>query len=366
MSIMMKIGEIFEKFYSVSSLPKLHKARQDFISYFITGMIKSRNVHFCEIASHMDTQVGISSNLRRIQKFFAEYKINYRLIAIVLLTLLPRGRKIILGIDRTNWYFGKTDINFLVISAYCRGVGIPIWFELLSDKKRGNSNEKERIALLRQVLKLLEDKQVILCADREFIGQDWVKFLMKSKVHFFIRLRKSTRLLYQDQNLRADEWMTNQKYLAMDNVLVQGFWLSVEICKTSLQGEDELVIILTNTQSKGALQQYKNRWSIEVFFQSIKNRGFKIENTHLTDEKKLRKLMALVAIAFTICLRLGIIYHDTSKKIPMKNHGYKANSFFRYGLDIIRENLRLKHEIDIIIDIIVNAINNNKQYISVL
>jgi hypothetical protein len=46
--------------------------------------------------------------------------------------------------------------------------------------------------------------------------------------------------------------------------------------------------------------------SIEVFFQSIKKRGFDIEATHLTDAIRIRKLFALVAIAFLICFVVGL------------------------------------------------------------
>jgi len=290
--------------------------------------------------------------------FFSEYKLDYRQIAALLVLMLPKGERWHLSIDRTNWQFGGLDINYLVISVSCRGVGVPIWFELLEDKKRGNSSEYDRISLLRQVIKLAGGKKLCLYADREFIGKDWVGFLLENHIKFFIRLRKSTCLLWQGETKRADEWLGDGKYLVMDNVSVQDSWLSVALKKQdkNLKKEEDYLIILTNTEAKGALAAYRDRWSIEatvatVFFQSIKGRGFQIEKTHLQDHDRLRKLMAMCAIAFVMALRVGIIYNDYVKAIKVKNHGYKANSFFRHGLEKIREAIRITDQFDKILEL---------------
>ena len=84
-------------------------------------------------------------------------------------------------------------------------------------------------------------------------------------------------------------------------------------------------------------QLYRKRWSIEVCFQNMKRRGFNLEDTHLQDDEKLKKLVALVSIAYAFCASLGIYYHQKVEKIRKKNHGYKANSFVRKGIDLIQE-----------------------------
>ena len=362
MSIIAKLGKFFDKLYSLTGNRRLHKARQDFIAHFVLGLLQCRDVQFCEVASQMDTKAQNASNLRRIQMFFAEYKLDYRQVAVLLILMLPESRHWHLSIDRTNWQFGDVDINYLTVSASCRGVGIPIWFELLEDKKRGNSSEKDRIALLRKVIKLAGQRELFLYADREFLGKNWVAFLLKNRVRFFIRLRKSTRLLWRGQDSRADEWLSAKGYLAMDNVRVQEAWLSVEMKRLdrAKKGEEDCLIVLTNTQAKGALNAYRERWSIEVFFQSIKGRGFHIERTHLKDYGRLRKLMAMCAISFAVALRLGIIFNDYVKEIKVKKHGYKTNSFFRHGLEKIREAIRLDQQFDKIIELFWLKIKDNE------
>ena len=83
-----------------------------------------------------------------------------------------------------------------------------------------------------------------------------------------------------------------------------------------------------------------------------------MEDTHLNKPERLRKLFALVAIAFAVCLHIGRWSDQYIKSIEIKNHGYKANSFFQYGLECWRRALRtLTHELDIFIEVIAQGLN---------
>jgi len=82
---------------------------------------------------------------------------------------------------------------------------------------------------------------------------------------------------------------------------------------------------------------YGGRWAIECCFSCWKPRGLNIEDTHMTDPDRLKKL---VAMAYLFCIEIGVWADKEVKKIPVKNHGYKANSFFRYGLDMLDGALR--------------------------
>lgn len=365
MSIQTKIGKVFEQVEKISS--PINKARKEFMALFVSGLIKARNVQFSEVASQMESKVSSESNLRRIQYFFSDYKLNYQQIAMLLVLFLPAGDRYMLAIDRTNWEFGEKDINFLVVSVCVKGVGIPIWFELLEDKQGGNSKQTERISLLRQVIKLLQDKHLILCADREFVGDKWVAFLMKNRIEFYLRFKKNTILGWQKQVKRAEEWLKDKQDLLMDNVYIAGHYLSAGLKKISIKTvnhdqavKEELLLVVTNSFAHKALPTYQNRWSIEVFFQSIKKRGFNVEATHLKDADKLRKLFALCSIAFAICWRIGVWFDEQIKKIKLKNHGYKANSFFRKGLDLIRDALRLNVNMETYLTVIEHTLTHNR------
>ena len=101
--------------------------------------------------------VKSESNERRIKRFYNEVEIDYFQIACILLCLLPTRGKLTICIDRTNWEFGDLSINVLAATVYCKGVGVPLFFELL-DNNGGNSNTMQRKCLIRKILRLIPVK----------------------------------------------------------------------------------------------------------------------------------------------------------------------------------------------------------------
>lgn len=91
-----------------------------------------------------------------------------------------------------------------------------------------------------------------------------------------------------------------------------------------------------------------------------------MESTHLKSSEKIKKLLVFVFLAVAICINTGILLHNNKKQIEVKKHGYKANSFFRTGLNAWRRLLKNKVEkelqewIERICKIIKHKINHCK------
>ena len=64
-------------------------ARQKFIAHFVIGLMKRRNVQFCEVAQHLNDAVKPASNETRLQAFFREVDLDYLVLARLLVRLLP-------------------------------------------------------------------------------------------------------------------------------------------------------------------------------------------------------------------------------------------------------------------------------------
>ena len=96
--------------------------------------------------------------------------------------------------------------------------------------------------------------------------------------------------------------------------------------------EDEYLIVASNRDPGQALKRYQKRWGIECLFSALKKRGFDFEQTHLVHLDRIKKLVALLALAFTWAHIVGewITQH---KPLKIKKHGYKEQSIFRAGLD---------------------------------
>ena len=96
--------------------------------------------------------------------------------------------------DRTNWEFGKTTINILMISVIWNGIGIPLIWALLPTA--GNSNTQARTDLLDRLREAIPDMKVAsLMGDREFIGGAWMAYLCKEKIPFVLRLRENQHVV---------------------------------------------------------------------------------------------------------------------------------------------------------------------------
>lgn len=296
-------------------------------------------MHASNIAAHMNTGAKLSSDIRKIERFFQNYMLDYELVAFLIAFCLPKG-KLNLSMDRTEWQFGSKWHNLLVITVNSGKVGIPIWVEVL-DKSRGVSNTKERKKILKKVINLLGLKRIYtFYADREFIGQEWIDYLLKKKIRFFIRLRNNQFIRWKRQKYQISTLIDDhQQSRYLDNIGIYNTFLSIAIRKTK-DGKD-IIAVLTNTKAKGAFKQYRKRWTIEVLFQSFKKRGFDIESSHLKAPERLRKLFMLCALAFVVCYALGYYKHANIKPIRINNHGYFAHSIFRTGLDFFRETIKL-------------------------
>lgn len=315
-----------------------HLSRQKCCLSIILAMIQTRKVQFHELGLVLNDDVKPSSNEDRIQRFFAETEFDEDRLAFLLSLFLTLG-KVDICIDRTEWDFGKLKINLLVLSACCNGIGLPLYVDFL-DNNSGNSNTGERIAVFEKLVSLLgTDRINSICADREFIGEDWFNYLIKSRIKFFIRVPKSYLFTVGGETMKADKLLGQRSQCKIDDVSViniVGLSVGIKKCQDK-KGDPDLLIVLTNSFAYEALRSYKKRWSIEAMFQDFKGQGFNIEETHIPIAERIVKLIYLVAIAYAFCVHLGWCLEKSMGQVQLKNHGYRAKSLFRKGMDQLRQ-----------------------------
>lgn len=76
----------------------------------------------------------------------------------------------------------------------------------------------------------------------------------------------------------------------------------------------EFLIVVSFNRPEQAMVYYKQRWQIETLFRGFKSSGFNIEDTHVTDLKRLEKLFLLTMIAFVWCYKTVTFWIRTLKK----------------------------------------------------
>jgi len=315
-----------------------HGARLNFLAMYFIALFKVKTVNLAEIATALNPKAKIGSNYRRLQRFFAEFELDYDALAKLVVSLIPQtagGYR--LSLDRTNWQFGQFSINLLVLGLVHNGIAFPVYWKFLD--KKGNSNTAERIELMEQFMVTFGLSSIAwLLADREFVGKKWFKFLGQHQIPFRIRIRQNFQVAGKHGDLPV---MALFQHLKVDEELVlprKRLILGQPLYLIGLKLDDEYLLIVTNQQPQTALEDYAQRWNIETLFGILKSRGFRFEEIHLTDGDRINKLLALLTLATLWAFKVGEWLHQ-QEPLKIKKHGRLTKSIFRYGLDFLRATL---------------------------
>jgi len=259
----------------------------------------------------------------------------YEQYARFVMSHLPREGKYYLVMDRTNWKFGKTDINILMLGIIYKKNCFPLYWELL--EKGGGSSTQERKELLQKAINLLgREKIAALLCDREFIGVYWFKYLIDENIEFHIRI--PSQIKYGSILLKHRKTINYLFHFFKENVKIDhpkainilGFMLWV----SGMKSKKDYCVVVSSRDNINSLEKYQQRWTIENMFGAFKTRGFNFEDTHMKDLEKIKKLIVLVSIAYCWCVMIGLWISETIR-IRIMSHGRKQKSIFRCGFDYL-------------------------------
>jgi len=345
----------------------------------IQKVISEKTCCLYKLADSIEGNTKFDSKYKRLLRFFT-IKCSYNfclcsgiLIISLILNFPFNSKDIYLAMDRTNWKIGAFNINPLFLGLILPNkIFIPlIWIPL---EKRGNSNQIERINLLKQFLNLwslqIDDKQMVLLADREFIGDKWLKWLKEKKISFVIRLRENMYFNNLAEILKRDKYQI-EKYIIKKTRKDGSFVIPIEINGEALyyvatenkrqEGVEKFCCFITDrNDTEWTKQAYEQRWNIEVFFKHIKTNGFNLEDMNLKEIDKVRLIISVVSVAYVLCLKEGIIQNEI-KPIKLKkdfktDKTWKSVSLFRLGIRYLKQNFK---ELDFMINNIIQQINKN-------
>ena len=320
----------------------LSPTRQETLAWLALLVMQHGTICLWRLAAYVATKAQTDSVRRRFYRFFQYVQLDGTVAARLVVDLLGlAGKPWTLAMDRTNWDFGKTPINILMISVIWNGMGIPlIWWVM---PNTGNSKMGTRVRLLNRLKYLFPDMKISsIMGDREFIGDRWMAYLQREQIPFILRLR-------ENQYVRRKGCETQQiadiakRLRRKDKMIVKGFCRlgrssrapEVRLVIMRLQ-TGELLALACSSNPRRALEDYRHRWKIETMFANLKTKGFNMEDTHLTDRAKLSTLLVVLALAVALSVKTGVAAAKVNP-IPVKKHGRKAWSLFALGLGSLRK-----------------------------
>ena len=307
-----------------------NKARINFLAKFLVALIQVKTVNLVQVATAFSGQALPSSNYKRIQRFLRFFEISYAELASFVVKLVGLPAPWALTLDRTDWCLGSIPLNIMTLGICYKGIAFPLLWTIL--EKKGCSNTIERIHLLEEFDRLFGFTSIdYLCADREFVGKKWLAYLAKNGIEFRIRLRANTLITNGRGQAVAARRLFSSFRIGQQEVLkgarrVMGLELHISGMKLRA---GEYLIVASATTTQTAIADYGRRWEIETLFGCMKTRGFCLEQTHVTEPERLKKLIALMALAFCWAHIIGEWLNE-HKALKIKAHGRKARSIFRY------------------------------------
>lgn len=156
-------------------------------------------------------------------------------------------------------------------------VAIPIfWCDLDHD---GHSNSLERQQLIGDAARLFDLKGKLLLADREYVGNDWLRFLADLGIDFVVRLPircyKTQVKNYSSLQRKA----LRRKRAVSTPIDWKGYQIQLVMKKNPVDCKDEPILywITSLPNVVVATELYRKRWKIEICFKCFKTNGFNLQ-----------------------------------------------------------------------------------------
>ena len=311
-------------------------ARIKFLARFLVALISVKTVCLTQIASVFPGKAKPDSAYKRIRRFLCDFDLDYATIARLVVALVGQEGDWVLAMDRTNWKLGKSQINLLKLALVHKGVAFPLLWTVLG--KAGNSNTKERIEILERFVALFgEEKIAYVCADREFASVGLLRFLAGAGISYRLRLKGDTLVANGRGEMARADWLFRSVAYEREQALSgRRACLGQRLFVVGMRLRGDYLIVISDRAA--SLCEYALRWGIETLFGCLKSRGFCLEATHVTEEERLSKLLALLSIAFVWAFATGVWFAQ-QRPPTLKKHGRAAKSLFRLGLDYLRRLL---------------------------
>jgi len=161
--------------------------------------------------------------------------------------------------------------------------------------------------------------------------------LIENKISYRLRIKAN----YQITNARGDLIRASRLCRTLkigERLELRGrrrLWNQPVFAAVCRKSAGDNVLVISNEPSGKILKEYGERWEIETLFGILKTRGFRLEDTHITEIERISKLLSLLTIAVSWAMLAGELENQV-KPLKLKKHGKLEKSIFRLGFETLR------------------------------
>jgi Transposase DDE domain len=269
-----------------------------------------KTVKIERLAACFPLPIKYESRRKHLQRFLTLSALSlplfwFPIVQLIIQQEFIQGSRLILTIDRTQW---KNNNIFLIAVIYKKRA-LPIYWQVLN--KKGSSNLAEQQAIIKPVLRLLKQYELVILGDREFHGVElsyWLKTQKSSqKIYFIFRQKQGTNWRKQKRDYQklsslglkpgnkiflTNIHITKNKGFGYFNLA--GYWKR----KYKNKVEKEPWYLLTNLDNcQEVIRLYRSRMGIEAMFKDCKTGGYNLEGSQ-ANTQRLTNLILVIALAY--------------------------------------------------------------------
>jgi len=310
------------------------------LAAMISGIVGSKSTQLPHIATKVPDGTQAESRVKRFARWVRNDKITTEVYFVpyakVLLAHLAL-QTLVLVIDGS--VVGRGCVALMMHVVY-KGRALPLAW-LVRQGKKGHFPEDVHIALVEQVDALLPaGAQVVLLGDGEFDGTDLQHTLEEAGWSYVCRTGCHMTASWEDTTFRLDSLGACSKpgtLIALQEVLFTGdaYGPIMLMCCWAKGYQEPLYLISNMASSEEACRLYSKRFRIETFFSDQKSRGFHLHQSHLSDPRRLSRLLMAACLAYIWVVYLGALCVQDGW-INLIHRGDRCDlSLFQLGLRLL-------------------------------
>jgi DDE family transposase len=310
----------------------------------ICGLAGGRHAHLSTIADHAPSdgakQESVIERFRRFLKHEGQTLDGWFLpVAKELLQTLAT-QPIELVMDGS--VVGRGCLGLMVSVVY-HGRALPLCWVVVRGKK-GHFPQAFHLELLSQVQTILpEGAAVTFLGDGEFDGVELQAELRRRNWRYVCRTASNILVTAWDVSLHiGDLGPKRGEVVALTPAFrTEKQYGPVSILALWERRYQEPIYLVTNLSDLAlAVQLYKKRAHIETFFSDLKTRGFQIHKSHLSDPKRLSRLLIAACLAYVWIVYLGVCAMSDEWMKRLHRRDRCDLSLFRLGLRLLARALK--------------------------
>ncbi|NLI83050.1 MAG: transposase [Deltaproteobacteria bacterium] len=310
---------------SLKGNPARHLAT---LAGLITGIVMIQKVQLPKLAARIPDSVKETSTEKRLYRWIKNGRISHEthfLPSIQPLLSAVANTPLMLVIDGST--VGRNCLA-LMVCLVSKQRALPIAWTVTKGKK-GHIPEPMHVQLVQEVQKLFpENARVVLLEDGEFDGTNLRTTLAKAGRRYFLRTYKSPLLIWQGHEFSfndvTDCVAQGDRFYRPNALFTRKRCEPIQATTWWRQDCQEPIHPVANLSSiDDACRYYTQRFKIETFFSDQKGRGFHFHKSHISDPKRISRLLIAACLAYHWVVHLGVPAIKNQKRMPSlhSSHG---------------------------------------------